>query len=327
MKRFVSAVNQPERVFLSSFDDTTIISDYNPTNPVASTTYNRFRLQMPTAILEPERCQLLRASIPNAQVSIPNYQLSFWYYRVNTVGPPVFELLNVRWFPDYWVGLTYGCPVNRLVANYADLLVLMNQAAAAADNGALNPNHVAGDITFAYDALTRKFSFSGNTAGYQYFQAGYADPAVLAAQQALRWGQAVPQAYVSQVLMNQRIGYCEAESFFGGVAVDPVPVGTPIVAPSWGDLVFTQNVILLANIIPGSSLGSGGQHNILSVVPLNAPPLGVGNFTAPMVNWMTKVMKEIYEIEITMLDDNYQPYNVPNNAIVNVELGFSYVKL
>jgi ABC-type multidrug transport system ATPase subunit len=32
----------------------------------------------------------------------------------------------------------------------------------------------------------------------------------------------------------------------------------------------------------------------------------------------------LFEIQIQMIDDNNQPYNVPQNAIVNVELGFVY---
>ena len=81
----------------------------------------------------------------------------------------------------------------------------------------------------------------------------------------------------------------------------------------------------MTNIVPGSSVGSGGQHNILASVPIAAPPLGVGQYSAPLVNWMTRIMKEIYEIQIRMLDDNYQPYNVPQNAVVNIELGFRFM--
>jgi hypothetical protein len=199
----------------------------------------------------------------------------------------------------------------------------MNQAAAAADT-AQNPFHVAGDISFAYDPLSRKFSWQGLTAGYEYYEAGYNEPLIQTQTAQMRYG-AFPVPFVQDTTMNLRLGFCTPIQ--SNVVIAPQPVNTPFTAESWADLVYSQNVILLCNIIPGSSLGSGGQHNILSVVPINAPPLGVGNFTAPMVNWMTKVMKEIYEIEITMLDDNYQPYNVPNNAVVNVELGFSYVKL
>lgn len=328
MKRFVSAVNQPERVFLSSFDDQSFVvqTEYNAglPNRVLATTYDRFRIQLPTAILEPERCQLLRASIPNAQVTIPDYQLTFWYARVNTTGPPVTQYLNVRWFPSYWTGATGGVPVNRIVANYADLLSLMNTAAAATDISGQNPYHVPGDISFSYDALTRKFSFQGLTTGYAYYEVGYNDPQIKALTANMKYGT-YPVPFVQDTTMNLRLGF--TSPIVDEDVIIANNVNEPFVAESWADLVYTQNVILLANIIPGSSLGSGGQHNVLASVPINAPPLGVGNFTAPMVNWLTKVMKEIYEIEIVMLDDNYQPYRVPNNAVVNVEMGFSYLKL
>jgi hypothetical protein len=320
---FVSAVNQPERVFLSSFDDPTIVSpDNGAFDTVATNSYSRFRIQLKTPILNPERVQLLRSSIPNAQVSIPDYQIVFWYYRTPVAGGPS-QLLNVRWYPS-WTNPsanTFGCPINRIVSNYNDLLALMNQAAAAADDPATNPYHVANDITFSYDANTRKFSWTGTNALYTYDEAGYDDPLIKTQTANMRWFFR-PVPFIQDTTMNLRLGFTLADT---GVLFN-IP-GATFTAYSWADLVYTQNIILLANVIPGSSLGSGGQHNVLAVVPMNAPPLGVSLYSAPMVNWLTKVMKEIYEIEITMLDDNYQPYNVPNNAIVNIEMGYSYVKL
>lgn len=318
---FVSAVNQPNRVFLSSQDDTTV-------NEENRLDWSAFRITLPTPVLNAKNCQLLRATIPNAEVSIPNYQLVFWYYRQSTAPNSPLELKNVRIFPSNFVGNTYGCPINRLYANYADLLTDLNTAAAAADN-VLNAYHTAGDITFAYDALTRHYSFTGQTAGYTYQLAGYEDPAVLAAQSQVYidfiapTGTFIVQPYVPYATLNLRTGY----SFPGNGGPLPyssIPVGTALVGDSWGDLVYSQNVIIRCNIIAGSCLSSNGLHDAICVMPMATPSLGVAQYTAPLSNVLNRVMKEVFEITITLLDDYAQPFLLPNNAIVNIELGFQY---
>ena len=312
--RFVSAVNQPSRVYLSSGDDQTE-EGFNATR------YSQFIIQLPTPVLNAAKVQLLRASIPNAQVSIPDYQLEFWYIRYDPLTPTTPEFRCIRFYPSTFTGNTNGCPVNRLIANYQDLTAMLNQAASAADDPALNPLFTQNDVSFAYDGTTRKISMTGLTAGYTYAIAGYNDPGVANLMEDIYLAPGVQQPYVLTKTLNTRAGFC-----FPGTSgrMTPVAQGTPIVAESWGDLVYTQNVVLLANIVPGSSVGSAKQHNILAAVPINAPPLGVGQYSAPLVNWMTRIMKEIYEVNIQMRDDNNQPYYVPNNAIVNVELGFVY---
>ena len=327
---FKSAVNQPERVFLNSNDALSPPPNVAP-GIRAGEEFSSFRIQTPNPILKPARMQLLRAAIPNIEVNIPNYDLIFWYARVPTAGPPTVEVKNVRFLPTTFNqgGPTNGLPINRQIVNYQDLLQLLNQAAAAADSAVQNPYHTAGDITFAYDAVTRKFSFEGTNAGYDYIQLGYADPRIETARGNVYTASVGPnpipssrQPTIPQSNLNVRCGY----SWYGDAIVDiPIPVNTPIIAFSYANLVYTQCVYLFSNIVQGSSLGSGGQRNLLSVVPISAPSLGVALYQAPLVNWLTKIAQQIFEIEIIMLDDNYQPYNVPNNAIVNIEIGFSYI--
>lgn len=314
MARFISAVNQPSRVYLSSVDDRT-------EDTANETAFTSFRCQLPTPVLNAKKVQLLRASIPNAQVSIPNYQLTFWYIRYDVTAPTVPEYRCIRFFPSYWTGNTNGCPVNRLIANYQDLVALLNQAASATEDIALNPLFTQNDVSFAYDGTTRKISMTGLTAGFTYAIAGYNDPGVANLMNDIYLAPDVPQPFVIGRTLDLRAGFCFPGT---GARAPSVAVNVPIVAESWGDLVYSQNVVLLANIVPGSSVSSAGNHNILATIPISSPPLGIANYSAPLVNWMTRIMKEVYEIEIRMMDDNNQPYFVPQNAIVNVELGFVF---
>ena len=65
---YKTAVNQPDRLFLSSNDDETSI---------LTSTYNRFDVRLRTPVLNAKCAQLLRATIPNASSSIPDYGLFF----------------------------------------------------------------------------------------------------------------------------------------------------------------------------------------------------------------------------------------------------------
>jgi hypothetical protein len=328
--QFISAVNQPTRVFVNSSDD--------PTNdPTSNESYGSFRINFNTGILKPKQCQLTRATIPNTELSIPNYQLVFWYIRIPSVGAPEYKYVRFlpsnfdRHDPDQEL---FGLPTNRLIANYQDFVDMLNQAAAAVDD-VLNvdpdtaaPLHVAGDVTFAYDALSRRITMTGTNAGYTYFVPGYTDPEVLRLSPfvKLRYIYATVlvstsvQPFLPQLPMSLRVGFCSQNTDIENQRA----TGVPVYPTSWGDLVYSGNVYIYSNIVQGGSLGSQGQRNLLAVIPTNAPPLGVIAFTAPMAAPLTRIVQEIFEVQILMFDDNNQPFEVQNNATTTVELSFAY---
>jgi hypothetical protein len=339
---FVSAVNQPERVFVNSFDDPAD-SGIFALWPFANEKYFQFTCRLPTPVLAPERTQLLRATIPNINVNIPDYQLVFFYAREDVSGNLTYH--NVRILPswisptDAWAVST-GLPINRQYANYQDFVQALNLAAAAPDDTIYNPYHIPGDVEFYYDATTRLITMEPNDiANYTYYLVGYKSPVLDALNNSvllynLDSGIPTIQPSIPETSLNLRIGFCQGG---GNVILSPtltvrglVPpnsTGNRFIAPTYANLVYSQNCYILSNFVQGSGISSGGQHNVLATVPMAAPPLGVSIFNAPLVNWLTRVVKEIYEINIVLLDDNYQPFLLPNSAIVNVDLGFSYTKL
>jgi hypothetical protein len=331
----ISRVNCPERVYLSSNDDTSLANEA-PLPNVGTYTFNSFRNRMPTPVLNPKKLQLLRASIPNVVggLSIPNYQLVFWYYRVPIAGGPAMPM-NIRIVPSdaFYPGATPGistanldCPYNRPFQNYIDFVATLNLAANATNN-AFNTFFESGDIEFYYDATAQKIYFQGTSASHYYAPMGYADSEIATQQPIFYSSNLFPgtqvQPFLSQYTLNLRAGFTNAKTI-------PEPEWLQggsdnyYVADSYGDLVYSQNVYLRCNIIAGSSVSSGNQQDILACIPINVGQLGVALYTAATVVWNTKLASEIYEIEIILLDDAYQPYPLPNNAICAVELGIKY---
>lgn len=385
-------VNNPERVFLNSSDDPRT-SDQQQ--------FNVFTCTYDTPILGAKKTMLLRASIPNCQVNIPDYMLCFFYYSLTsaTQVPGPANLKVIRLYPSTYqpaAGFT-AYTKNRLFSDPVDFVTALNAAASAGgDSVTYNPTWVAGDVTFAYNATTKQISFTGNTVGRWYVPCGWADPNEVYAcqfntQAGVAWAAntpyaagtvvtnagtryvalngsagtagfntdgsltqitsqitmanfsgvgSTPQPLVPYYPMNLRVGYA-----LSGVANVPgvnqaatnnplwanatnstYAQGTAVPADSYPNLVYTQAVYLYSNIVAGVSLGSNKTHNILSVIPVNAPQLGVIQYTALTVNMLSKLVDTIYEITVDMRDDNNQPFSLPDSANVNLELAFVYTE-
>ncbi len=336
-------VNNPERVFLNSSDDGRNTTDFG---------FSQFTCTYDTPILGAKKTMMLRATIPNAQINIPDYQLVFWYYNLPTAttAPSAATLKAVRLYPSNYVapaalGTTFT--KNRYFSDPADFVTQLNTAAAAGgDNITYNPFWQSGDITFAYNATTKQITFTGNTAGRFYAPAGWNDPVVNAAvvgrtivmPSTANIAITYPQPLVQGFTLNLRVGYAMSGTSFGPqvLQVNQIPQyadlthvafanGTAVVVDSFPNLVYSQCVYLYSNIVAGVSLGSGtGQHNLLAVVPVNAPPLGVIQYTALTVNMMTKLVDTIYQITVEMRDDANQAFTLPDSAQVNLELAMVY---
>jgi len=330
----------PDRVFLNSSDDPRTVGNQG---------FSQFICNLPTAILGAKKTMMLRATIPNAQVNIPDYMLVFGYYSLPTAttAPTATHFRAVRLYPSYYqapAALGTAFTKNRFFSDPADFITQLNVAAAAGgDNVTNNPYWVAGDVTFAYNAVTKQITFTGGTAGRFYAPVGWDDPI---------WATVSPnivmpnfsgtgstvQPNVFGWTLNLRVGYAMSGlslGYPGNTAAAPNPLyanltntayanGTAVPADSYPNLVYSQCVYLYANIVAGVSLGSGGQYNLLAVVPSNAPQLGVIQYTALTVNMLSKLSDTIQAISIQMSDDANQPYTLPDNAQVNVELAFTY---
>jgi hypothetical protein len=225
---------------------------------------------------------------------------------------------------------------------------LLNVAAGAGgDSVTYNPFWVQADVTFSYDALRKQITFVGNTGGRFYVPAGWNDPIVntaVAGQTIVMPSFATiavtyPQPLVQGVTLNLRVGYAMSGTSFGPQVTQPAPPifaqyanlthtavanGQTVIVDSYPDLVYSQCIYLYSNIVAGVSLGSGGQHNLLAIIPSNAIQLGVIQYTALTTILMSKLVDTIYDITVEMRDDNNQRFLLPDNANVNIELGFVY---
>ena len=346
-----SRVYQPERYCFSSKDDQITLN-----NNVAQGCYDSFKIQLQIPVLNVKSVELLRASIPCITPSIPDTELTFWYYRLPVQSgyeepvPPAAQYLQcVRIQPSYTpVDLVQSnYPINRVYSTYSDLLGDLNLACS---NDLNNPYFIANDISFSLNAQN-KFVFTGNNVyggslQYFYSYAGYADPNVEAAKIVLRnatqdnfgiYGLAGQPFTIGRDL-NLRLGF----TWSGNTLtqndyrnhIRPVPnyfLGGSLIfntsnytAESYGDLVYSANVCVYCNLIGGSAYDSAGRPDLLSIIPLNTASLGVAFYNNVISTPLTKVPREIYEVELLLRSDTGDSYILPDSAITNIELKFSY---
>ena len=95
-------------------------------------------------------------------------------------------------------------------------------------------------------------------------------------------------------------------------------------ANTYPNLVNTSCVYVYADFINGSTQDSAGNGGLLCVVPLNTANNAVAFFQATINTPLLKIPSNLTEIQIRMLDENGLPFYLPDSAVVNLELQFTY---
>ena len=96
------------------------------------------------------------------------------------------------------------------------------------------------------------------------------------------------------------------------------------IAISYGNLVNTGCVRIYLDLVGGSSQDSEGNGGLFATIPLNAPNNGVGFFDKVLSHKLTKIPDQIQEMRFTLLDEQGNPFLMPNSAVVNLEIGVDY---
>lgn len=329
MSHFRSYVNQPDLVCLSSEDDST---------QVTTGQFYQFNNTFNTPLLNAKKVALVRCSIPMAKVQIPDYCLYFWYYRLDDMDSTLSEenLHCIRFLPfgtQLPSGNTTNYAINKYISSYSDFIALLNQAAIN-DDTTSNPYFISNDITFSLTA-GKQITVTGTSNNYFYVPAAYDDPLISYVLQNTNFtvpgkpfdvGRNVLN--VKNQCLNLRVGFSQPYKFYNQVpSLTPVPGGTNgnvIVADSFPNLVYTNNIRLYSNLSGSAGVNSDGTKNFLGLVPVSTPPLGVNQYDTYQLVYLTKLPDTIYSIQIEMRDDQNQPFSLPDNAVVSVELMFNY---
>lgn len=336
-------VNQPDRISLDSFMDTSTESNG---------LYFTFVNHAPnTRAVGAKRVHMLRATIPNIQLPIPNYSLVWYYYKLPTATtvPAAQYLKAIRLYPSDYLAPTgfTAYTKNAYVQTPQDLVDLLNTAAGVGgDSVTYNTLWTAADVIFFFDSASNQISFTGTAAGSYYCNAGYNDPIVRASQASTAittYNQdttTTPQPFSTGYTLNLRTGFAmdgvnrprgSGTNFVANscanIAGRPFQGTVEIVADSYPNLTYTGSIYVYSNIVANSGFSSTSKRNLLAVVPVDVPPGGIINYighSAPA--YALKVASEIYSVDIEMRDDANMPFLLPDSANVNIECSILYTE-
>ena len=341
-------LNQPDKLSWNSFAD-----------PQRQFTGSAFQFNIPlnTPLLDLKETQLVRATVPQASLQIPDYQLVFWYYNMplGATVPGAGNLSAVRLYPaNFPASADLDDPetvMRPLTGGLTDLVALLNASAQpTGDDVARNPYfRGASSADVSFTLVNGQIRMTGLTANRVYAIAGWNDPNVLSAI-ALKnitmdpdpvnpGGVIIPQPQVAGYTLNQRIGYAlsgtcpqpyrssSSVTFLNANTTGlPYAVNVPIVPDAYPNIAGTSVV----NIY-GSFVGSSGNtttqviphKNLLATIPMNAV-LANNNYSTAMKALLTNIPSEIYSIDVELRDEADQPYYVPANFNLNLELLLKY---
>lgn len=336
----MNRVNQPDRISVDSFMDTTTATNGQ---------YYTFVNHAPnTALVGAKEVTLLRCSIPYIQTSVPNYSLVFYYYAVasSTTVPTSAALRAVRLYPsDYTPPSGFiEYTLNRFFQSPQDLVDALNEAATVGDSTSYNSLWVSNDVVFTYDSDLNQIYFTGQDAGLSYCSAGYNDPNVKASQitTAVRTYNfdttTSRQPFSLGYTMNLRCGFAmdgvnrprgSGTNFVSNLCANltgtPFPSTAGVYADTYPNLNYTGSIYLYSNIVANSGFGSVNKKNLLGVIPVDVPVGGVISYTghsAPA--YARKVASEIYSVDIEVRDEANEPFLIPDSANINVEISVLY---
>lgn len=182
-RTFRAYMNQPELISLSSTNQQL----QSPAiSGLTNASYYNFTVNLPRPALDAKSLQLLKAIVPQAQCSIPDYALVFPYYKLRTVpysdiggiyfldAPSYDNLYYIALVPSYikpeQVALSstfsdYG--YNKTFNDYEELVIELNKACQY-DLINLGGHFIANDVSFTYDKDFNKFVFNGLNVAVDY---------------------------------------------------------------------------------------------------------------------------------------------------------------
>ena len=181
-RTFRAYLNQPELISLSS---TNAQQQSPPISPLTFAQYYNFTVNLPRPSLDAKSLQLLKAVIPQANASIPDYSLVFPYYMLRTVpksatpgdvyfvdGPSYDNLFFVRLLPSFYKKEQLKSVANKTVDNwgynqtfndYRELNIQITKACLndITFNSPFISHYYAANVEINYTESENKFIFQG----------------------------------------------------------------------------------------------------------------------------------------------------------------------
>lgn len=348
----MSSVNRPNRLTLDAYSDPQLLTK------TVGGSYSTFTNVLRNPIIGAKGVQLVNANFINSALQLNDQSQLMFFYYASTTQAGIATLANlkcIRLVPSNFVpasGFTAFTP-NEYFNTVAELVTQLNLAASAGgDSATYNPLWTAGQVTFSYDTTTRRISVAGN--GTTYIAPAPADdPNVIdtllgttnannrikmATFGSTNYATAQFQPFVLNQSMNARLGFAMGINtrglYWNGTAQRGCATSTgvpsnsstvPVAGDSFPILLGVQNVGVYLDISTGGGLDSLGNKNLIASVPIEVPALAINSYTTNSVEVPSlSTPNEIYQVTVTLIDDEGIPFTQPPNYNTQIALAIYY---
>jgi hypothetical protein len=124
-------------------------------------------------------------------------------------------------------------------------------------------------------------------------------------------------AWSSQFALNTRLGFPNI-----GLSGN---AGSAITGTFLPNILRTRVLYLLCNISLNDSISTDGLRTVLAKMPVNSSYGGLTIYEQKDYNFCRIVQSSYQNVELSLLDDNYQPYQLTIEEPMEIELVFTYV--
>jgi len=162
----------------------------------------------------------------------------------------------------------------------------------------LNTFVLTSGISFSYNAVTSRITLLPRS-GAPY-----------AVRPALR------TEWLSKFALNTRLGFESTQS--------PV-LAFSVAGNIMPNLIRSKVIYVLCNLVANDSITTDGLRTAIAKMPVNSVYGGLTIYQPPKLNFCRLVQNSGYNtIQITLLDDQYQPYGIQTDEFCEFEIAFIY---
>ena len=256
---------------------------------------NNFSISLPEPITGATTVDLIRAVIPNTGYSIPDYQNTL-YLQVSTSG--TVRDLNVPIDPRTWFDGIDNQVVAPLIT-YSNPLVPYVQSAI---NNALTLFNATYGTSVAITLL-----YTGNITLPSQRLRLVATGGLIRVKPSTEWS--------TRFALNTRLGF---QNLGTGFANNHYATILP-------NIIRSKVIYVLCNVVLNDSISTDGLRTAISKIPVNSTYGGLTIYNPPVLNYNRLVPSNGYQnINVSLLDDQYQPYPLQTEEFCELELVFRY---
>jgi hypothetical protein len=92
------------------------------------------------------------------------------------------------------------------------------------------------------------------------------------------------------------------------------------------NLIRTRVIYICANFAVNNTLSTDGLRNCIAKVPVNSAYGGITIYAPAEMNYSRVIQQTLQNLQVNLLDDNYQPYQLNVEEPTELEIFFQYVE-